>query len=90
MNSQTYLVSGCALDDLDACMDEITNGMQIRFQLPVTVNWNVIEKVLKIELKSKSEEMASEEFVFDQLWDEILGAFEMAGDEISFKHVPST
>ena len=44
LNSQTYLVFGCALDDQDACMDEISNGMLIRFQLPVTINWNVIEK----------------------------------------------
>tara|TARA_R110001606_G_C15374241_1_gene649836 strand:- start:2368 stop:2523 length:156 start_codon:yes stop_codon:yes gene_type:complete len=50
----------------------------------------LLKRVLKIELKSQSEEMASEEFVFDQLWDEILGAFEMADDEIFFKHVPTT
>ena len=34
--------------------------------------------------------MSSEDFVFDQFWDEMLGAFEIADEEISFKHVPNT
>ncbi len=90
MNSQNYIVSGCALDDIDACMQEIIEGMQVRFELPVTINWKVIGLNINVSLNSASEEMACEDFVFDQLWDEVLGAFEIADEEISFKHVSST
>ena len=76
--------------DVDACMLEIIDGIQVRFELPVTINWKVVGSDIDILLNSDSEEMSWEDFVLDQLWDEILGAFEIADQEVSFKHVPST
>lgn len=73
MNSQRYRVSGCALDDIEACMQEVIDGMQVRFEKAVVVKWNLAGADLIISLCSESEEMSWEEFVFDQLWDEILG-----------------
>ena len=90
MNSQQYVVSGCELDDIEASMQEVINGMQVRFEQPVTVKWNVAGSDINVSLSSKSEEMSWEDFVFDQLWDEVLGAFEIGDEEISFKHVPNT
>jgi len=90
MYFQKYLISGCNLGDVADSMNEILEGMQVRFELPVEVQWSVQGADLSILLKSKSQEMADEEFVFDQVWDEVLGAFEMCGEEIVFKNIPVT
>lgn len=71
-------------------MQEVIDGMQVRFEKAVVVKWNLAGADLIISLCSESEEMSWEEFVFDQLWDEILGAFEIADEKISFKHLPGT
>jgi hypothetical protein len=89
LNSQKYIVSGCDLDDIEASMKEVIDGMQVRFEKAVTVKWSLIGSDINVLLSSESEEMSWEDFVFDQLWDEILGAFEIADEEVSFKHVPS-
>jgi hypothetical protein len=90
MNSQQYIVSGCELDDIEASMQEVIDGMQVRFEKPVAVKWSLAGSDINVSLSSESEEMSWEDFVFDQLWDEILGSFEIADEEISFKHVPNT
>jgi hypothetical protein len=90
MHYQKYIISGCNLDDVVESMNEILEGMQVRFELPVELEWNVIGKNLDILFKSKSKEMSDEEFVFDQVWDEVIGAFEMSDEEITFKNVPVT
>ena len=71
-------------------MYEILERMQLRFEFPVELEWTVRGEELEILLKSEAEEMSLEKFVFDQVWDEVIGTFEMAGDEITFKNVPAT
>jgi hypothetical protein len=90
MNSQQYIVSGCELDDIEASMQEVIDGMQVRFEKPVAVKWSLMGSDINVSLSSESEEMTWEDFVFDQLWDEVLGAFEIADEEVSFEHVPNT
>ena len=90
MNSHQYIVSGCELRDIEESMKEVIDGMQVRFEQSVSVKWSLTGPDINVRLSSESEEMSSEDFVFDQLWDEILGAFEIADEEILFKHVPNT
>ena len=90
INSQQYIVSGCKLDDIEASMQEVIDGMQVRFEQPVAVKWSLAGTDINVSLSSESEEMSWEDFVFDQLWDEMLGAFEIADEEIRFKNVSRT
>ena len=41
MNSQQYIVSGCELGDIEESMKEVIDGMQVRFENPVSVKWSL-------------------------------------------------